>query len=83
MNERDNHNYLMNGKAFDKCHINFTIFKNLKLRIEEKQTSFICKKVSAKYLKILYLILKCCKFSFEFRKLKYLASYFVYLEEWN
>lgn len=64
MNERDNHNSFNEmEKAFDKCHINFTIFKNLKLRIEEKQTSFICKKVSIKYLKILYLILKCCKFS--------------------
>lgn len=64
MNERDNHNSFNEmEKALDKCHINFTIFKNLKLRIEEKQTSFICKKLSIKYLKILYLILKCCKFS--------------------
>ena len=62
MNERDNHNSFNEmEKALDKCPINFTIFKNLKLRIEEKQTSFICKKLS----------------------IKYLASYFVYLEEWN
>lgn len=46
MNERDNHNSFNEmEKAFDKCYINPHNFKNLKLRIEEKQTSFISWKI--------------------------------------